>query len=820
MPPHNLPSLPTPFIGRRTADRIEALLADSACRLLTLLGPGGTGKTRLALEVARRAAEQDANTAFPDGVYFVSLAAIHETEYLISTVAQAVGFNFFEQKDTRQQLINYLSDRAMLLVMDNFEHLLEGAPFISEMLAAAPALKVLATSRERLNLHEEWGLEVGGMRIPDGLITPQDADQYSAVQMFLQGARRAKPDFYLTPENIPPIIRICKAVEGMPLAIELAASWIRTLTPDAIADELVRSLDILETPARNVPERHRSMRAMMQHTWALLTPQERDTFKTMSIFRAGFTREAAADVSGASLRMLQALVDKSLLKRDIDGRYRIHELVRQFAAEQLEADPPALESAQEKHTDHYLDFMVQQWPALTSSDQLEAIIIIRRELENVRAAWMHAAKRRQILRLQSAIAPLWYFHLITYRYEDGRQIFAAADKDLKACKLGDERERHAYALFYGRYATFMMNNELEMQMLNEALALLSTTPHAPRDRVDLIVSNIHAYAGVSTMMLDRCMPGWASDILSKAEEAAVLSSAEGTVWERAQVMYALALVHSVRHDLVKAREIGERALALAEETGDLSLIGNIAGPFLGQLAEFVGDYDAVRRLRHRSNEVLEHSGYWMEISWNYQGLGYAAYLQGDYAEARRYYRMSLRLYLQAYKGDPRRLEQINQGLINVAKIWAVEGRLSDAVALLATIEADKNTYGSMREWAGAALHYVKRSMSGAALQAALNRRGEYDLEAVAQAFVDNTDTPEAPPASPEPRIAIPYGSHLTERERAILRLIGEGKSNKEIAEAMVYSVGTVKWYVNQILSKLQVANRTQAVVRAQELKLI
>jgi len=820
MPSHNLPTLPTPFIGRRTIDRIESLLHDADCRLLTLLGPGGTGKTRLALEAARRAAHTD-ETPYPDGVYFVGLTPLTDAKYIVSTIAQAIDFHFFEQKDPKQQLLNHLSARTVLLVLDNFEHLLEGAPLVAELLAAAPRVKVLTTSRERLNVQEEWVLEVGAMRIPDDLITPQDVEHYSAVQMFAHSARRAKTDFVVTTENLPSILRICRAVEGMPLAIELAASWVRTLTPDDIADELLRSLDILETPARNVPERHRSMRAMMQHTWSLLTAAERETFQAMSVFRAGFTREAAESVAGASLRMLQTLVDKSLLKRDIDGRYRIHELLRQFAAEQLDAQAGASAAVLDRHAAFYLDFVARLWPSLTSARQIEALETMRRELENVRVAWGYAAQRQQITRLQPALMPIWYFHLLTYRYEDGRQMFLAADKSLTACKFGDERARAFYAYFISRLASFVLRGDVEIQILIEALDLQATAPHPPLHRAYLLISVIHAYAGVIGLLLRR-VPDWAEQIQNYAEEALTICEAHGDIWKRAQAHYAQAIVYAIKRQTQLAREWGERALALAEDSGDLSLIGNLAGPFLGQVAEFMGDYNAVRRFRHRSNEVLAHSGYWMERSWNYQGLGYAAYLQGDYQEARDYYQKSLNIYLETYRGDPRRYEQINQGLINVAKIWAVEGRSSDAVALLATIQTHKHTYGVVADWASGALHYIQTLMTPEAFDAALKRRGEYDLEAVARAFVQNTDTPPAHNGTPpEPAMPIPNSvDHLTERERDILRLIAEGKSNKEIAESMVYSVGTVKWYVNQLFSKLQVANRTQAVIKAQELKLL
>ena len=274
-PPQNLPPQVTPFVGREAVlSEIGERLEDPVCRLLTLVGPGGSGKTRLALEAAERQLEH-----YPQGVFFVSLAPLNSAESIVPTVAEAVGFTFYPGGEPQQQLLNYLRAKRMLLLLDNYEHLLEGAGVVSEVLKTAPEVKVLVTSRARLNVGGEHRYQVTGMDYPDAeqmgnlredavqsIRSAQEALHYSAVKLFLQGARRALPGFELTEENLSDVVQICHLVEGMPLAIRLAASWVDTLTVAQIASEITQSLDLLETELLDVPERQRSVRATINHS--------------------------------------------------------------------------------------------------------------------------------------------------------------------------------------------------------------------------------------------------------------------------------------------------------------------------------------------------------------------------------------------------------------------------------------------------------------------------------------------------------------------------------------------------------------------------
>ncbi|NIP84114.1 MAG: AAA family ATPase, partial [Planctomycetales bacterium] len=384
---HNLPVQITPFVGREAAlAGIADRLQDPTCRLLTLVGPGGCGKTRLALEAA--AAQVD---NYAHGVFFVSLAPLDSAEAIVPTVAEALGFRFYEGGEPQQQLLDYLHQKAMLIIMDNFEHLLDGVGLVTDVLKTAPKVTILATSRARLNVQGEHLFPVAGMSFPDEE-TAKDASQYSAVRLFLQSACQAQPAFEVTTNSLADVARICRLVQGMPLGILLAAAWVRMLTPAEIADqisgEIGQSLDFLEADLRDVPQRQRSMRAVFDHSYRLLTQREREVFQGLSVFRGGFTHQAAQYVTDASLRELRSLVDKSLLQRDPGGRYGIHELLRQYAAEKLLGEGPAEEeAARDRHCTYYAGFLRQREAHLIGRNQKQALAEVGAEIENVRAGW-------------------------------------------------------------------------------------------------------------------------------------------------------------------------------------------------------------------------------------------------------------------------------------------------------------------------------------------------------------------------------------------------------------------------------------------------
>ena len=324
--PNNLPVQLTSLIGRdRELAEIDRLLEDPNCRLLTLVGPGGIGKTRLALHAAARRVEKHTQ-----GVYFVPLTAVASPEFLVPTVAATLQFSIdtnASDKDPKTQLLDFLGRQSMLLVIDNFEHLVEAAPLLDELLERARQIRLIVTSRERLNLRSEWTFDVPGLTYPRNGNGARIED-YGALSLFAERARQVDPGFSISEEERPHATRICRLVEGMPLGIELAAAWVSTLSCKEIAEEVERSADFLATSLRDVPAKHRSIRAAFEQSWRLLSGAPRVGFGRLSVFQGGFRREAAAAVAGLDLPMLADLVNKSLLRRTAVGRHEVHELLR------------------------------------------------------------------------------------------------------------------------------------------------------------------------------------------------------------------------------------------------------------------------------------------------------------------------------------------------------------------------------------------------------------------------------------------------------------------------------------------------------------
>lgn len=303
-PPANLPAPSTPFIGRgQDIATLTKLIQDPHCRLVTILGPGGTGKTRLSIHVAERSLP-----AFDGRVYFVPLAPLDNPDSILPAIASIFGL-VTPNVDLKGRLIGYLREKHILLVLDNFEHLLDGASLLNEFLIQAPYLKFLVTSRERLNLEGEWTLELSGLAVPPETMQPESG-VYDALELFEQSVKRVRPGISFTEADRAAAVHICNLVEGLPLAIELAAAWSQMLSSSEIAREIEKSFDFLKSSKRNLPERHKSLRAVFEHSWQLLTGEERAIVARLSIFRGGFTRHAAESIAGASLETLSGLLAK------------------------------------------------------------------------------------------------------------------------------------------------------------------------------------------------------------------------------------------------------------------------------------------------------------------------------------------------------------------------------------------------------------------------------------------------------------------------------------------------------------------------------
>ncbi|MCB9078200.1 MAG: tetratricopeptide repeat protein [Anaerolineaceae bacterium] len=442
---HNLPPQLTPFIGRgQELDTLDRLLHSPNVRLVTLMGPGGMGKTRLALASAERqlapsTTDLSITAPFPQGVYFVSLAQLDTAEHIIPTMAEALNYALEtggqKARSARQQILDYLRYKQLLLVFDNFEHVLEGVELIIDILQMAPTVKIVTTSRERLRLHQEHVLAIKGLEFPgqERIFINEESLDCPAVELFLQSARRVQPDFELTAANWLALLEICHLVEGMPLGIELAASWVDMLPLVDIAAEIRANMDFLEADVRNLPARQRSLRAIFETSWQRLNPPEQDVFAQLSIFRGGFTRQAAEKITGASLRMLTKLADKSLLQFDKQrGRYQIHEMLRQYGAEQLITTVIDKMLIWDRYSVYYCAALHKLQPDLKGGRQRSALALIEADLENMRTAWKWASACRYVDQLAQAMASLGHFYEWQGRYQEGRQAFETAVAALQA----------------------------------------------------------------------------------------------------------------------------------------------------------------------------------------------------------------------------------------------------------------------------------------------------------------------------------------------------------------------------------------------------
>ncbi len=420
-PLYVLPEALTPIVGRQAElEELLGRLGDSECRLLTLVGPGGIGKTRLAIEAARRLHKR-----FADGICFVSLAAASD-QSLLTSVTEPLGLVLDPKGQAETQLLTFLADRELLLVLDNFEHLLARAPLVSKMLAHCSRLRILATSRERLNLQGEWLLEVGGLEVPEPEGEPRSAGDFSAIQLFEQAARRLDSGFRLDAEVLPSVIQICRLLSGMPLGIELATAWLRVVPCDEIAREIQHNVDFLSTTLRDFPERHRSLRAVFQSSLQLLNEAERQLLLGLSELKGGFSREAAQRVAGADLGLLVSLLDKSLLSRSSSERYHLHELIQQFAAELLEKRPEIADPLRRRHSEYYLELLTDRCGRFASEELKEVMAELYRESENIRAAWKWALSEGRLDLLDRSLDALHQFLQLAAWYAEGEEMMGAA----------------------------------------------------------------------------------------------------------------------------------------------------------------------------------------------------------------------------------------------------------------------------------------------------------------------------------------------------------------------------------------------------------
>jgi predicted ATPase/DNA-binding SARP family transcriptional activator len=622
--PHNLPPQPTAFVGRQ-AELAECLryLHDPQRRLLTLIGPGGIGKTRLALQIAQRAVDQ---ALFADGVYFVDLSGVRATDFLVTTIANVLSFSLVGAGEAEKQLLAHLATKHILLILDNFEHLIPcGVGLLSHILQETERVQVLVTSREGVGLVEEWLVEMQGLPYPK-TDSAEDA-HYDAVALFVQRARQVVADFQLTTGDAErhAMHRICQLVEGQPLGIELAATWVKLLPCTQIAHEIQSNVDFLTTTQRNVPERHRGLRAVFEHSWQLLAPAEQQTLARLAVFRGQFTREAALHVTQTDLRALAGLINKSLLRRTKDGHYTLRVLLRQFAAEKLRADIALEKLVRDRHAEHYAAFVRQEHQRWDSQQEQSACAQIKAEIENVRDGWLWASAQRSEPSVEMYIDCLFDFYTTVSWFQEGKSIFEQAIMALiDAGSLQSHSGKRLLARLYARNARFCYEIGLFDQIqpsLEQSLALLGDAPEdaerafiyellgvtaysqgeLQQARELLHIGLDHArktnnYARIAHILLS-CAPVELKLINYDAARQRLHASLAlyrriNKQWGEAQALRFLAAVAQAEGDRHQAKELHQHSLVLFQEIDNVLGI-TLALASLGTLsAELSHDQDA------------------------------------------------------------------------------------------------------------------------------------------------------------------------------------------------------------------------------------
>lgn len=814
MPAHNLPVQQTSFEGRREeVAEIAARLADPSCRLLTLVGPGGIGKTRLALHAA---ADQLVN--FADGVYFVPLSALTSADLIAPAIAGSLEIHVYGAEDPRLQLIQALRQKHLLLVLDNFEHLLEGTALLAEILAHASGVKILVTSRERLNIVEEWALTLTGLSYPDG-DAGQTLETYSAIQLFARRARSVDHRFSLD-ENAEAVKAVCRWVQGMPLAIEIAAGWLRVMSCQQIAAQIPLDFDALTTPLRNLPERHRSMRTVFEYSWTLLSPLQQSILMRLSCFQGGFDLEAAQAVAGASLTHLAELADKSLIHRDPSGRYGLHELLRQFAAIKLQ-EAGENRSARDRHLSYFQNLVRQaeanQWGRLQVLwyDRLEA------EFDNLRAALDWTLQSGQPEAGLSLAASLGWFFSERCFWSEGlnwleRALAAAPDAppSLRAKAL------HSAAGLAGHLSDLERGSSLAAQSLDLAREI--------GDRWNIAWAQAHLALFPTDLASHEAL----------LEDSLAIFRELNDIMGLAHTLVRRTFFAEEKHDHAYAETLVEEAALLSHQAGD-RIISAWVLLIKGRSVQYRDrDLKQAARYFEESVRLFREARFHSALSDAIMYLAQAELILQHTSRAVQLYLEALSLHAQNWSTSLFLSQDLLAGLAGAA---LASGDLDRAATLLgaahglfATVDSSPEAVYESPSPYMLSLFQTRdavRVQLGESVFAAAWAVGTAMIHEQAIAFAleglsasDKTDPFDLPPkpsgSDLEPANHPASGNLLKAREREVLLMVAEGLSNREISDRLVLALPTVKWYINEIFSKLHVNSRTQAVAKARQLGLI
>ena len=686
-----LPLAATPFIARSTElQQVVERLINPDCRLLTITGAGGSGKTRLALQAAPACAGQ-----FPDGIFFVSLAATQSEASIPLQIAQAIQLSFRSDDEPEKALLDYLMTRQLLLILDNFEHLIAGAGLVADVLRAAPQVKILVTSREWLNLQGEWVLPIDGMEVPN--LASLDAARYNAIQLFAACAERIQPRFSLEDE-LAAVVDICRSVEGMPLSIELAATWLRVMKTAEITQRI--SVQFLSTGHRDAPERHRSIQATFDYSWHLLLPTEARAMMRLSVFRGPFSYAAADQVAEADVSILQSLLEKSLIRRFETNYYDIHELLRQYAFQNL-CDANEMIIARDAHLAFYVTFTVDPDNHVHGQCQTEWLDELEQEHDNLRAALIWALECETEKSLEAGLnlgASLWEFWLMRGHISEGRQWLnqlLAATPGMITEARGNVTQGAGYLTWIqgdGDHAEAIHNEGLAIRRaLNDKAGIggsLSnlgviawgrgnfTTARALYEEALTARREVNYEIGIASVLSNLVLllkdQGSFKEAIAYADQALALFTALNDLQGKAFILFNMGSMTYVCGDWAMALTLQEEALIFTRALGDERMIGALLQE-IGQTLLSLGNSALARQYLDESLTLIMKSGDKTQLGLIKRNQAKLAMMEGKFIHAHQLIQASLTLFIEVKAEDYR-----GQALITLGDIFRAENALPQA----------------------------------------------------------------------------------------------------------------------------------------------
>lgn len=872
---HNLPSQPTPFVGRE-ADIVDIIgrLRDPKIRLLTLIGTGGIGKTRLAIEVIHYLIKSD----FEHGIFFVPLAPLTSADNILTTIINVLGIMVGNESSLQDELIKFLQQRHLLLVMDNVEHVLDGVDLIADILNATANVKILATSRVMLNLSMEHLWHVRGMDYPKHN-DPEDINRYDALNLFIERAIQVQRDFAPGDEQVN-IIRICQLVDGLPLGIELAAGWLKTLSLNDVIQHIEEGIDILSTRNRDIKPRHRSIHAVFDHSWQLLTVDEQAVFPRLSVFRGGFTLEAAEQVADADLMILSSLIEKSMIRRDANGRYDIHELLRQYGEAKL-TEVEEFTITHKNHLIYFASFVSNRVADLKGAQQVESVAAIRADFDNIFEAWQTVREYQMYAPLGQMLEGLLiYFEIIRYPPIASEMYRSMLTHLSNFNDPSFKRLHHRIQIFYW-YIQFRQRKILYHGQFSDNLHHSLRLAEDEQDWllvllcqiiIKLSSRNVRQLPNTDYLLeigrrLDHYYYGWVLNQLcyyftivlndnSKMTENVLNEYLRVTQSIHDIDGIATAYSHLAQHarfwgDIDDALRYYKLAINGFRKTNNVQAIAVFSALSIFMKLKSGEFEDVIQRIPYHF-EQLNQFGFFGNHRYINMVVTKATILLGDHRqasmlinhsstlqddnrsrtifhihEAQIMYSITIGDYVAVRQYIMQAL-QIDTAVIAIrlqldflplaAFLYHHDQQFTEAVKLLGLVFTHPlATTEWMERWdlLMQLCQALEDALGTSAFQSTWEQGAQLDVDTVIDGIrryvgIESSDQP----------LSQPLIDPLTNREQDVLHLLGEGYTNSQIADKLMIAIGTVKSHVHKICQKFAVTNRTQAVLEAKRLGLL